>query len=353
VLDILERAGGITVRYHVPYDELRSPHVAESARRDVSAAVPGGRGALCASHPASCLALSEAAARAGAEVVRGISDVRVSACAAPSVSFGIDGPPHTFQAALVIGSDGRTSSVRAQAGIPLHKARASHLICGLLVEGDIGWPQDSYSVGTEDDVMFFVFPQSEGRLRLYCCTALDQRSRFAGADGPRHFLEAFSRLSCLPYAGAISQTKAIGPCATLGGEDSWTDPPFNPGVALIGDAAGYNDPIIGQGLSLAMRDVRVLSEILLAGEDWSPARLQSYADERRERMRRMRFTATLVAALRSEFGPEARERRRRFGMRLQQGDDPELKFALAATSAGPDGMPAFAFEESMRAKVLL
>jgi 2-polyprenyl-6-methoxyphenol hydroxylase-like FAD-dependent oxidoreductase len=242
--------------------------------------------------------------------------------------------------------------VRSQAGICLHRAPATHLVCGLLVEGDVGWPPDAYSIGTHEDVMFFVFPQAEGRLRLYCCTELDQRDRFAGPDGPRRFLEAFSRLSCLPYAGAISQMKPIGPCATLGGEDSWIDVPFTEGVVLIGDAAGYNDPIIGEGLSLAMRDVRALSDLLVGGEDWSPARLQQYAEERRERMRRMRFTASLVASLASEFGPEARERRGRFGMRLQQGDDQELKFALTATSLGPDKTPAFAFEESMRAKVL-
>jgi hypothetical protein len=78
----------------------------------------------------------------------------------------------------------------------------------------------------------------------------------------------------------------------------------------------------------------------------------AYAEERRERMRRMRFTAALVAALASEFGPAAAARRKRFGQRLQEGADPELKFALAATALGPDNVPAFAFDESMRQKVL-
>lgn len=55
-----------------------------------------------------------------------------------------------------------------------------------------------------------------------------------------------------------------------------------------------------------MRDVRVLSDILLEGEDWSVERLQPYAEEWRERMRRMRSTASLVAALSREFCPEAR-----------------------------------------------
>jgi len=196
------------------------------------------------------------------------------------------------------------------------------------------------------------WPQGGECLRLYFCTALDQRDRFAGPSGPTRFLETFRTLSAMPQAAAIGAGTPIGPCATLTGEDSWTDAPFAPGVALIGDAAGYNDPIIGEGLSLALRDVRILSNILLEANDWSPQRLAPYAAERRERMRRMRFTAALMASLFSEFGPEARERRARFGKRMRYGSDPQLMFALAAAAMGPDNVPAFAFEESMRAKVL-
>ena len=46
---------------------------------------------------------------------------------------------------------------------------------------------------------------------------------------------------------------------------------YRNGVALVGDAASSNDPAWGQGLSLALRDVRVLSEELLAASDWNAA----------------------------------------------------------------------------------
>jgi 2-polyprenyl-6-methoxyphenol hydroxylase-like FAD-dependent oxidoreductase len=78
---------------------------------------------------------------------------------------------------------------------------------------------------------------------------------------------------------------------------------------LIGDTAGHNDPIIGQGLSIALRDVHLVSEILrdakTAGRepDFRP-----YVEERAERMRRFRITAQVVTTLRVDFGPEARER---------------------------------------------
>jgi 2-polyprenyl-6-methoxyphenol hydroxylase-like FAD-dependent oxidoreductase len=323
-----------------------------AATRDMSTVLPGVPGPLCAGHPASCNALIQAAEAAGAQVVRGVDRVHVTPGSPPEVRFDLAGSEQRLECALVIGADGRTSSVRAQAGIPLQQAPPTHLVAGLLVDGVPAWPQDSYSIGTQDDVMFFVFPQGGERVRLYFCTTLDQRDRFAGAEGRSRFLETFRTLSALPPGPEIADGTPIGPCATLTGEDTWTDVPFVQGVALIGDAAGYNDPIIGEGLSLALRDVSVLSKLLLQNQDWSPEGLMPYAEERRERMRRLRFTAALVASLASEFGPEAAERRRRFGRRMQEGSDPQLKFALAATTLGPDNVPAFAFEDSMRQKVL-
>jgi 2-polyprenyl-6-methoxyphenol hydroxylase-like FAD-dependent oxidoreductase len=121
---------------------------------------------------------------------------------------------------------------------------------------------------------------------------------------------------------------------------------------LIGDAAGYNNPTIGQELALAMRDVRRLAELLLVEREWSPARLQPYVDERFERMRRVRFTAELNAALRSEFGPDAVARRHRFFARLASGTDKSLRQVMAAQGLGPDRMRAWGYEDDVRQRVL-
>ena len=102
---------------------------------------------------------------------------------------------------------------------------------------------------------------------------------------------------------------------------------------LIGDAAGYNDPIIGQGLSITYRDVRIVRDILLAGDDWSPAAFAPYAEERAERMRRLRFVAALASMVDSEFGPEAEERRRR--AQTNRAKDPTLELAASATMCRP------------------
>jgi 2-polyprenyl-6-methoxyphenol hydroxylase-like FAD-dependent oxidoreductase len=164
-------------------------------------------------------------------------------------------------------------------------------------------------------------------------------------------LEDFARLTCLPQAASIAAATPIGPCATLSAEDTWVDVPYADGVVLIGDAAGYNNPIIGEGTSIAMRDARMVADLLLGDGDWSTARFAPYADERRERMRRLRFTASLDAALYTTFGPAGAARRGRFFGRMQ---DPNFRGGIlfAAQTAAPENAPDWAFTDEFRAEVL-
>jgi hypothetical protein len=68
-------------------------------------------------------------------------------------------------------------------------------------------------------------------------------------------------------------------------------------------------------------------------------------------MRRLRFTASIVATLNNEFGIDARERRRR--ARERQMQDPTLLLPLMAAFIGPDNVPADAFDESIRQRLCM
>jgi len=194
-----------------------------------------------------------------------------------------------------------------------------------------------------------VFPQGGGRARLYLGYALDQHKRLNGPDGAQRFLDAF-RVRCLPEAEALANARPAGPCHSYGNEDSWTDSPVAEGVVLIGDAAGHNDPIIGQGLSITLRDARIVSDILLSGTDWSPAAFAPYTEERRERMRRLRFVAALGSSLENEFGAMAEARR--FRARELQAKDPSLLLWFLSAFVGPDALPTAAFDVSVRERLL-
>jgi len=340
--EALMQAGGTHHTRAVPYDETIEPAEAEATAVALDTILPDVPGSLGLGHPPACQALSTAAVTAGARVLRGIAAAEAELGSAPTVRYWLNGVEHVASCRLVIGADGRESAVRRRAGIPLHAIEPRLLGAGLLIENLGRWPKHQLAIGTEGDLVFFVLPQGAGRVRLYLLYPVDQRRRFAGPTAWRAFLDSFP-FACLPESECIARATPAGPCAAYPMNDTWTDRPIADGLVLIGDAAGYSDPHLAQGLSIALRDVRILSELLLAGEDWSPAALRPYVEERAERMRRLRFCNAVATTLRGEFGPEARERRRRARERMQA--EPELGLWRRAYLAGPESVPASAFDQ--------
>ena len=268
----------------------------------------------------------------------------------PSITFH-NGVPREVRPRLIIGADGRASTVRRQSGIHIDKAPAAHVIAGLLVEGASRWPDDQYAIGVERDLQFYVFPQGDGRLRLYTCHANEQANRWAGRAGPQHFVEAFAGLRSIPEPLGLGDVRPAGPCGTFSGEQAWCDEPYADGVVLIGDAGGYDDPVDGQGLSLAMCDVHRLSELLLASGDWTVATLRRYGEQRAERLRRMRRVSTTFAALMTTFTDAGRARRDRYYAASKAGQE-DVRIALGAIFRGPDRMPSEAFTDQLHESLL-
>ncbi|MDB5432873.1 MAG: monooxygenase FAD-binding [Caulobacter sp.] len=347
--DLLVGAGGHHVTHHITYDESRPAAEAEASALPLSMFLPDVIGPLCIGHPHHCQTLFDAAGKAGAETHRGVETGDIVFAPTPSVTWTKDGQAHTHTGSLIVGADGRTSGVRESAGIALHQDPPHHMFAGMLVEGADGWDASVQAIGTEGDFGFLAFPQGDGRVRVYGSFSLDQRRRFAGPDGQRRFLDAFA-MQCAPANRALVEGRPAGPLLAYLNNDSWTDEPFAQGVVLCGDAAGWNDPIIGLGLSIAYRDVRIVSDLLKSSDDWSPALFASYAEERAERMRRLRFAAALTAALDCEFGEGPKARRHRY--HALQKADPMIGAHAFAVMAGPESLPPDIFTPEHRAKVL-
>jgi 2-polyprenyl-6-methoxyphenol hydroxylase-like FAD-dependent oxidoreductase len=333
----------------VTFDEGRDPAAAEAEALPLGFFREGVPGPLCLGHPRHCQTLFDAAKAAGAVALRGVQVVSLEAGPAPSVTFEADGQVRRASARLLVGADGRTSQVRDAVGIPLHQDTPHHWFAGLLIDGAPGWRDDLQAIGTEGDFGFLAFPQGGGKIRLYGGYALSEARRFKGEDGPRRFLDAFA-LNCAPENRHIVAGRPAGPLFSYINADAWTDRPYGRQVVLVGDAAGWNDPIIGLGLSITYRDVRLVSDILKASDDWSEAAFAPYGEERAERMRRLRFAGQLQSALDMEFGDEARARRHRY--HELGAKDPTLKLHGLAVMAGPEAAPAEIFTEAHRARVL-
>ena len=349
VYDMLMAAGGHHLTRHISYDESVAPAEAEAQALPLEVFAPGVPGPLCIGHPHHCQTLYDEARRAGAETLRPAQVLKVELGAQPRVTYLLDGVEHVAEGDLIVGADGRTSLVREAAGIILHEDKPHHWFAGLLVEGAHGWRDDLQAIGTEGDFGFLAFPQGDGRVRVYGGYALKEKTRFSGPDGARKFLDAF-KMQCSPQNQHLVEGRPAGPLLSFFNHDSWTDEPYAPGAVLIGDAAGWNDPINGLGLSVTYRDVRIVSEILAATPAGAKPDFKPYAEERAERMRRLRFVGQLQAALDMEFGPEAAERRRSYHQR--RALDPSLGLHGVAIMAGPENAPAETFTEAHRQRVL-
>ena len=347
--EALHQAGAHYVGRMVGYDEVAPPEIAEMAAVDMAQFAPGVPGMMTIPHPAHCQALYGAAEAAGATGRRGVVVRAVEAGARPSVTYDAAGTTITARARLVVGADGRPSAVREAFGLPLQATAPRNILGGLMAEDAHDWDAADWSIGTKDDFCYAVFPMGDGRVRAYGFWPTDQRRRFAGEAADRRFLEAFD-VDCAPKMRAIAEARVGGPLLSFLNNETWMEAPFVEGGVLIGDAGGWTDPIIGCGLSSAYRDARMVRDVLLGSDDWSPAAFGGYAQERKERLRRLRFIGDIITGFFAQFDAVGQARRRRFNEKAQT--EPAMLAHLIANLAGPESQPPQMFSPAHRAYLL-
>jgi len=337
---ILQTEGVSVMTKMVPYDEGFSVEQARRRSRDLSTAVPGAPGVVGVGHPELRESLATAAVKAGAKVVRGARRTSVTAGATPSVSYESDDSMRTVQCRLVIGADGKTSATRSALGMTMFSTQARVRLSGMLVDDGGVWDRTETAIAADGRNQYIVLPRADHRLRLYVGRSVDDPTPLKGITAVEEFMNAF-RTPIFPDSDRLAESTPIGPCATFPMNDAWVDEPVVPGAALIGDAAGWSNPVTAQGLSISMRDARMLSESLLESADWTPQGLAGYVEERRKRMARLRFASALTDLL-TGFGmtDRAARRSRMFALLHRR---PELGAALEAVHAGPWAAPDEAY----------
>ena len=341
--DVLANAGGHTLVQHIGFDEMVDPADAMAMPLPLGMFVPDVAGPLCVRHPVACQALADAAIACGATVLRGAKDIALRESV---VTYAHGGGTHDARARLVIGADGRASPLRVSAGIELHKSPTEHYLGGLLVD-DLDWRDDSQAVATEGEHHVLCFPQGGGRARLYLAYPVERRGEYAGPARADAILETFV-MDCWPGSDAFGRATIAGPAHSYGSADTWTEHPYAEGVVLVGDAAGYNDPIIGQGLSITSRDTRLVTETILSTDAWPPELFEAYAVERLERMRRLRAAAKVYAIAIGGQGKAGRDTENRARVRA----DPATLMTQAAAMMGPHRVMDDAFSEETLIRLL-
>ncbi len=107
-----------------------------------------------------------------------------------------------------------------------------------------------------------------------------------------------------------ANVECVGPLASFEAGENWVNHPYHDGVALIGDAAGTNDPTFGQGMPMTLRDARVLRDTLRTHSDWDRAG-HEYARQHDQYFQDMRKVCGWLRTLFQDPGPEAQTLRQR------------------------------------------
>jgi menaquinone-9 beta-reductase len=190
-----------------------------------------------------------------------------------------DGHDLKIPARLVIGADGRASTVASSLGLVRpHRLRRMALI--QYVSGLTGI-EDCGEIYLDPPDYAILNPVAPGLVNLGLVVPLGHARPFARR------LDAFfgARLKQLRYlAPRLEGMKAEGRLTAMGPLAYRVSDPRVGGAMLVGDAAGFYDPFTGEGLFTALRSAELLTETAhaaLTRDDLSVGALSVYVARRR------------------------------------------------------------------------
>ena len=209
--------------------------------------------------------LLDAAAEAGAEVELGLS-VRALLrdrhdTVAGAVFSDASGIEHPVRARMVIGADGRMSTVAGLAGA-VEIARSEHR--SATAYGYFpGLPNQGYRWYFGGDVAAGLIPTGDGMHCLFTsCAPTAFKARFGGdtLEGMRDILARFEP----EIAGALFESGPVERPRRFPGAPGHVRRASGPGWALVGDAGYFKDPATAHGISDAFLDAHRLAHALAA-----------------------------------------------------------------------------------------
>ena len=214
--------------------------------------------------------LIEAAREAGVRVhtsseVTGLveEDGRVS-----GVRVRSDGDERLLRAALVVGADGRGSTVARHAGARSYNLIPSQRFAywGYYEVAPTPTPGTSFLQRWEEELLFAA--PADGGLHLVAVLPPKERLAEFRADADAAF-DAYVA-GCEPVAAAVAGGRRVGKLQSMSTWTGYFRESAGPGWVLAGDAGHFKDPSPGQGIADALRQVDRLAPDIVTGLGGGP-----------------------------------------------------------------------------------
>jgi 2-polyprenylphenol 6-hydroxylase len=214
-----------------------------------------------------------------------------------------------IQAQLVLGADGRNSTVRAAAGI--NAVETAHRQTAVVANFACAEPHRSvaYQWFTDQGIVALL-PLPGHHVSLVWSAPEDLAVNLLALPGA----ELAARVGARSQ-GRLGTLTCVGETHGFSLRDLRVDRVVTHRMALLGDAAHVVHPLAGQGLNLGLQDVGQLLKVLSARESWRDpgdlALLRRHERARAEPVTLMRFTVNSLARLFAANDPAVRWARNR------------------------------------------
>ncbi len=162
-----------------------------------------------------------------------------------------DGRVTAIDARLVIGADGRHSTLARLVAAPITGLATHTTACAYGYYRDL--PCRGYEWAYRTSGMAGLIPTNDG----LTCVFVAQRPERLGRGRPG--LEAALAEASPDLAARLRAAAPVSPVRTFVGQPGYLRRPWGPGWALVGDAGSWKAPISAGGLTDALRDAELLA----------------------------------------------------------------------------------------------
>jgi 2-octaprenyl-6-methoxyphenol hydroxylase len=248
-----------------------------------------------------------------------------------SVEVLVDGKRHDLSAKLLVAADGNNSQVMKM--LAIGRSRKEYAQSALITNVTPGKKHNNvaYERFTDTGPLAFL-PMSQNRCSVVWTLSPEQAEALKALDETAFLQQLQQR-----FGFRLGQIKKVGQRHIYPLFLQSATQMVSGRVAIIGNAAHSVHPVAGQGFNLALRDVALLSELILesyrvTGDIGTQSMLQQYVSLREADIKRVyRFTDVLVKTFSNSISPIAHLR----SLALLMVDVlPDIKHQLAKQSMG-------------------